>query len=124
MTNWKLVKKTCGSKANTALAKKVGPVIAETGRLSTINKFPEILLQIVNEKGIQRGNNHLPVGIYTGNIDFEGVSYHGAKDGRYIILKKGDESAEPKTYQTDQLQTVPDNAIAIEITHETDKHNE
>lgn len=44
----------------------------------------------------------LPV---TGNIDFERVSYQGAKEGKYLILQKGDESVEPKTYQPDQLQS-------------------
>lgn len=113
----------------TALAKKVDTVIAETGRLSTLNKSPEILLPVVNENGIHRGNYHLPVGIYTGNIDFEKASYHGAKEGKYIILQKGDESVEPKTYQADQLpsalqQIETDTTIVVEITQETAKHNE
>ncbi|WP_395971340.1 conjugative transfer relaxase/helicase TraI domain-containing protein (plasmid) [Candidatus Arsenophonus nilaparvatae] len=113
----------------TALAKKVDPVIAEAGRLSSLNKSPEILLPVVNENGIHRGNYHLPVGIYTGNIDFESASYQGAKEGKYIILQKGDESVEPKTYQTDQLpgalkQIETDTTIVIEITQEKEKLNE
>ncbi|HGJ5866178.1 conjugative transfer relaxase/helicase TraI domain-containing protein, partial [Arsenophonus nasoniae] len=113
----------------TALAKKVDTIIAEAGRLSTLNKSPEILLPVVNENGIHRGNYHLPVGIYTGNIDFESASYQGAKEGKYIILQKGDESVEPKTYQADQLpsalqQIETDTTIVVEITQETAKPNE
>ncbi|MDR5617865.1 conjugative transfer relaxase/helicase TraI domain-containing protein [Arsenophonus sp.] len=113
----------------TALAKKVDHLIAEVGRLSTLNKSPEILLPVVNENGIHRGNYHLPVGIYTGNIDFERARYQGAKEGKYIILQKGDESVEPKTYQTDQLQSAlqqieTDTTIVVEITQETAKPNE
>ncbi len=113
----------------TALAKKVDHIIAEAGRLSTLNKSTEILLPVVNENGIHRGNYHLPVGIYTGNIDFERASYQGAKEGKYIILQKGDESVEPKTYQTDQLpsalqQIETHTTIVVEITQETAKPNE
>lgn len=43
----------------TALAKKVDHLIAEAGRLSTLNKSPEILLPVVNENGIHRGNYHI-----------------------------------------------------------------
>lgn len=113
----------------TALAKKVDPVIAEAGRLSTFNKSPEILLPVVNENGIHQGNYHLPVGIYTGNIDFDSASYQGAKEGKYIILQKGDESVEPKTYQADLLlsalqQIETDTTIVVEITQEKEKLNE
>ncbi|HGJ5856554.1 AAA family ATPase [Arsenophonus nasoniae] len=113
----------------TALAKKVDTIIAEAGRLSTLNKPPEILLPVVNENGIHRGNYHLPVGIYTGNIDFERARYQGAKEGKYIILQKGDESVEPKTYQTNQLpgvlqQKETDTTIVVEITQEKEKFNE
>ncbi|WP_063657490.1 hypothetical protein [Candidatus Arsenophonus triatominarum] len=59
----------------------------------------------------------------------ERANYQGAKEGKYIILQKGDESVEPKTYQTDQLpsaiqQIETDNTIVVEITQETAKHNE
>ncbi|HGJ5880905.1 MAG TPA: hypothetical protein ACHBZ9_18155, partial [Arsenophonus nasoniae] len=64
-----------------------------------------------------------------GNIDFESASYQGAKEGKYIILQKGDESVEPKTYQADQLpsalqQIETDTTIVVEITQETAKPNE
>ncbi|PAV01957.1 hypothetical protein CBG25_13745 [Arsenophonus sp. ENCA] len=53
----------------------------------------------------------------------------GAKEGKYIILQKGDEGVEPKTYQTNQLtsalqQIETDTTIVIEITQEKEKLNE
>lgn len=113
----------------TALATKIAPMITETGRLNTMTKAAEILLPVVNENGIQRGNYHLPVGIYSGNLDFNNGTYQGADDGKYIILQKGDENSQPKTYQTDQLQsalqqTEPEQAIVIEIDSHPDNSSE
>ncbi|WGL99762.1 hypothetical protein QE177_14660 (plasmid) [Arsenophonus sp. aPb] len=94
-----------------------------------MTKSAEILLPVVNENGIQRGNYHLPVGIYSGKLDFNNGTYQGADDGKYIILQKGDENSQPKTYQTDQLQsalqqTEPEQAIVIEINSHPDNNRE
>lgn len=79
------------------------PII--TGKLNTLNKSPKNLLPVINKNGIHCGNYHLPVGIYTGNIDFKRALYQGAIaiEGKCIILQKGNESVELKTYQADQL---------------------
>ncbi|WP_339353148.1 conjugative transfer relaxase/helicase TraI domain-containing protein [Candidatus Williamhamiltonella defendens] len=81
---------------------------------------PELLLPVTNEHGIQRGNLHIPVGVYTGKTDLEEATYKGASDGIYIVLNKGNDENSVNLYSLSQFDEAlkndtKDHSIVIEL---------
>lgn len=91
------------------------------------SKKQEILLPVHDEYGVQRGNYHIPVGIFSGTLDFELAHYKGADDGSIIVINKGDNELTPVVYEkTDIEQAInndsTDSSIIIKL-DEKDKND-
>lgn len=104
---------------NTKLAQKIDPTLLEVARFSHHDR-PELLLPVTNEHGIQRGNLHIPVGVYTGKTDLEEATYKGASDGIYIVLNKGNDENSINIYTLSQFDEAlkndtKDHSIVIEL---------
>ncbi|WP_238565719.1 conjugative transfer relaxase/helicase TraI domain-containing protein [Candidatus Arsenophonus nilaparvatae] len=105
--------------SNTKLAQKIDPSMVEVARFSHHDR-PELLLPVTNEHGIQRGNLHIPVGVYTGKTDIEEATYKGASDGIYIVLNKGNDENSINLYSLAQFDEAlkndkKDHSIVIEL---------
>ncbi|WP_366212767.1 conjugative transfer relaxase/helicase TraI domain-containing protein [Arsenophonus sp. ENCA] len=87
---------------NTKLAQKIDQTLVEIARFSHHDR-PELLLPVTNEHGIQRGNLHIPVGVYTGKVNIEEATYTGASDGLYIVLNKGNDENSVNLYSLSQF---------------------
>lgn len=104
---------------NTKLAQKIDLSLVEMARFSHYDR-PELLLPVTNEHGIQRGNLHIPVGVYTGKTDIEEATYKGASDGIYIVLNKGNDENSFNLYSLSQFDEAlkndtKDHSIVIEL---------
>ncbi|TNH04054.1 conjugative relaxase [Testudinibacter sp. TR-2022] len=99
--------------SNSKLYDKLPEMVAEIGRY--VRGKSEVLLPVVNENGVQRGNYHLPVSTYTGQLDYEKGYYAGAKDGVMIVVNRGDEQQSIKNYALSDMQQ----AITTPITDTT-----
>ncbi|WP_119712673.1 conjugative transfer relaxase/helicase TraI domain-containing protein [Arsenophonus endosymbiont of Aleurodicus floccissimus] len=88
--------------SNTKLAQKIDPTLLEIARFSHHN-HPELLLRVINEHGIQRGNFHIQADVYTGKTDIEEATYKGASDGIYIVLNKGNDENSINLYSLSQF---------------------
>ncbi|WP_026822866.1 MobF family relaxase [Arsenophonus nasoniae] len=104
---------------NTKLAQKIEPSLLEVARFSHHDR-PELLLPVNNEHGIQRGNLHIPVGVYTGKVNIEEATYKGASDGLYIVLNKGNDENSINLYSLSQFdealkKDTKDHSIVIEL---------
>lgn len=80
---------------------KLPPKLVENGHF--IGEKSEIILQVLNDEGSHRGNYHLPVNPYRGEVDFEKGYYQGANDGNLIVLNQGDEQKEVKNFHLTDL---------------------
>nr|WP_290607944.1 conjugative transfer relaxase/helicase TraI domain-containing protein [Arsenophonus sp. ENCA] len=104
---------------NTKLAQKIDQTLVEIARFSHHDR-PELLLPVSNEHGIQRGNLHIQVGVYTGKTDIEEATYKGASDGLYIVLNKGNDENSINLYSLSQFdealkKDTKDHSIVIEL---------
>ncbi|HGJ5866921.1 conjugative transfer relaxase/helicase TraI domain-containing protein, partial [Arsenophonus nasoniae] len=112
---------------NTKLAQKIDQTLLEVARFSH-HDSPELLLPVTNEHGIQRGNLHIPVGVYTGKTNIEEATYKGASDGIYIVLNKGNDENSINLYSLSQFDEAlkndtKDNTIVIELNNEESAKN-
>lgn len=92
------------------LAEKLPDNLQGIAKYSSKNQ--EILLPVYDDFGVQRGNYHIPVGIFSGNLDYQLAHYEGAMDGNIIVLNKGDSELETIVYEKNDI----DKAINIEPT--------
>ncbi|MFH2331912.1 MobF family relaxase [Morganella morganii] len=100
------------------LAEKLPEMLVDTARYA--GKQQELLLAVHNEFGVHRGNYHIPVGVFTGNIDTDNAYYSGAADGQIIVLNKGDNNLDTVTYNKDEFDKAihsenRENAIVINL---------
>ncbi|WP_281111375.1 MobF family relaxase [Providencia rettgeri] len=107
------------------LAEKLPVSLQDIAKYSS--KKQEILLPVHDEYGVQRGNYHIPVGIFSGTLDFELAHYKGADDGSIIVINKGDNELTPVVYEkTDIEQAInndsTDSSIIIKL-DEKDKND-
>lgn len=107
------------------LAKKLPDILQSIARFS--NKSQEILLPVHDEYGVQRGNYHIPVGIFSGTLDFESAQYKGANDGNIIVINKGDDELTPIVYEKKNIEQaishdLTDSSIIIKL-DEKDKND-
>ena len=73
-------------------------------------KAQEILLPVHDEFGVQRGNYHIPVGIFSGSLSLEQAHYEGAKDGSIIVLNRGDSELDTLIYPKNDIGKAIDSA--------------
>ncbi|WP_272664058.1 MobF family relaxase [Providencia sp. PROV016] len=84
------------------LSEKLPDSLADIAKYS--GKTQEILLPVHDEFGVQRGNYHIPVGIFSGNLSVEQGHYEGAKDGSLIVLNRGDAELDTLLYPKNDIE--------------------
>lgn len=104
------------------LAEKLPNSLLDIAKYSS--RKQEILLPVHDEYGVQRGSYHIPVGIFSGTLDFELAHYKGADDGSIIVINKGDNELTPIIYEkTDIEQAINDNSTDNSIIIKLDKND-
>ncbi|PHM59480.1 MobF family relaxase [Xenorhabdus ishibashii] len=105
------------------LADKLPSNLQEIAKYS--GKEQEILLPVHDDYGVQRGNYHIPVGIFSGSLNIDQGHYNGASDGTIIVLNRGDSELDTLIYDKNDIDKAinndnGDNAIIIKL-DEADK---
>lgn len=81
--------------------------LVEMGRFA--GDKSEIILPVYNEEGAHRGNYHIPINPYRGEVKLDQSYYQGGSDGTVIVLNKGDDQKEVREYSLPEMNKAINN---------------